>query len=166
MSQYYKEEFEFDWFWLRKDGKILQFCTAGKGIVPDSIVENIKLQEFILDFFIKSKKNSGFRPVMHNLPSDIDRRRIKYYVSISKYYSTRGAYAFDMVDSQNANRRYALMTVPTVPLHVSKVPIEIAQALEGSCYGEFDIKIAEADRQLIEETPKRTRFSWIRNPFS
>jgi len=140
-----QEVSDYDWFAVDKEGNVGCFASGG-GILPRSVAESAEDLKLLVNYFqaLKAEESNYCLATAFNFPKDIvtDKQR-EYFLSSYAYYSARGLYSFDRNQLDRRGRaeafEYGPITVPTNPLSIGQLPIEIQQIImKTQCKGVFD----------------------------
>lgn len=125
-----KEELEYSditWFAVDRQGKIIEFTSAGSGYVPEFICESKENVNILEDFF-ENKASTNFIG-----------------------FSEKRLYYFDANDGKNRITNYIKKSSPSNPILISQLPKHISDILSNN---RLDIDAEFVDSIIVEPAYK------------
>jgi hypothetical protein len=131
---------DYDWFAVDIENKIAHLSSAG-GILPSSVTQSAEDNLLLVAYFqsLEVKENDFLINVNFQVPSNMQRPEMqKMFFRYNALYSTRGLYSFARNEFNNngewSDFEYSLLTIPTKPLSLQSLPIDIQEMVSRTRY--------------------------------
>lgn len=124
---------EFDWFAIDQEGQIAHFSSAGYGVIPTLVRDNVDQQLKLNEYFTKMVEKVTTANLIRGKGKRDD------WLNMAQ----RGLYSYDF---KHWDGPYILIAKPDVPINIRILPDEIYTLLREVCFCNVDFRELESIR--------------------
>ena len=140
-----QQTIDIDWFIT--DDEHIGFMASTGGKLPESVARSKKNNDILVEYFRNLSEISEIviNPKLDSIlikifGSGVNKRYLEDYAFMTK----KGLYSFDKTYSNNFSEpHYHLVVIPNIPLKLKKLPQNIVEILEQTCYKNNLVNIDE-----------------------